>query len=873
MNIKRQYKPVYISLILGILTSALIFVFVNRWERDKWIVEFESKSRAYANAVQKNLDSNLEALQVVRDFFGHSNTLERSQFSFFVNSILTRHPSIQAISWNPLVKHSERQQYEAQAQNEGFVNFQFRERSIDKKLIRARDRDEYVVVYYIEPLANNKAALGFDIASNSTRLEAITDGFNSGKIGATDRITLVQEKGTQAGILVLLPIFHQTDSHNERQTGQLSARRGFLVEVLRVGDVISSALEDFPEKEIDVYLYDLSATSHDNRLLHFSPSKFSTEKEFLAYEHIVSNENSWQRNFTFAGRKWQLVLHAPPNYIKSQRSWYAILILAGSLLLTFMYSQYIAKKISFSEQSFQVRGELKKSEDRFKTLFEKAPIGYQSLDKHGNFVEVNTTWLEQLGYTRDEVIGKSFGDFLHPDWRSHFKENFPKFKAIGEILDIEFEMMRKDGSMVLMTINGKIGTNPDGSFKQTHCVLHDITEQRAAQKEKELLEEQLRQSQKMEAVGTMAGGIAHDFNNILAIILGNAEFLKEDIDSDSDAMEYLEDLLEASHRAKKLVHQILAFSRKEEIELIIIEPQSFVKETMALLRSTTPATVKIIENISNECGAIKAAPTQLHQVVMNLFTNSVHAINEKGEINVRLEEVSLGNDDIENLGEVFSLKRIQPGSYVKLSVIDNGEGMSAETLERIFDPFFTTKDVGQGTGMGLSVVHGIVESHDGYIEVFSEIGKGSCFQIYFPIVEINERDEIRESKELRTGNERILLVDDEEQVLKLTHRILVSLGYEVTPVDSSLEAIECFRSNMDGFDLIITDQSMPNMSGVELIEEILVLKPSFPSIICSGYSSKISKDSFQEKGIKKYIRKPFSKKHLADAIREVLGED
>lgn len=514
--------------------------------------------------------------------------------------------------------------------------------------------------------------------------------------------------------------------------------------------------------------------------------------------------------------------------------------------------------------------ERRKVEDRFRTLFDKAPVGYQSLDENGIFIEANDTLLEQLGYEREEVIGKSFGDFLPPEWRIHFREKFPRFKAVGEVLGVEFEMVKKDGSILLMSIDGKTSTYPDGSFKQTHCVLSDITDRQAMLEEKKTLEERLRQSQKMEAVGTMAGGIAHDFNNILAIILGNAELARDDLDEDTPARQCIDDLLVASLRGASLVKQILAFSRKEKVDLIPILPIPLIKETVKLLRSTTPTTVSITEEISEKCGMILAVPTQLHQLLVNLFANGIFAVQEKGQITVGLAEVQLRRRDFGKLPIIDPNGSHKPGCYVRLTVSDDGLGMDDAEILRIFDPFYTTKEVGEGTGMGLSVVHGIVESHGGFVTVESTLGVGTTFQVFFPVTETEDEDrELPPDKETG-GDERILIVDDEERILKMAKRMLAGHGYLVVTESDSLKALELFRKQPEFFDLIITDQSMPNMSGTEFISKVLQVRPGFPSIVCSGFSSKISDKTAKQHGVTRYMDKPYGKKRLLQVVREVL---
>jgi len=509
---------------------------------------------------------------------------------------------------------------------------------------------------------------------------------------------------------------------------------------------------------------------------------------------------------------------------------------------------------------------LRENSEGFRILFDNAPIPYQSLDENATILSVNKTWLDHLGYTKEEVIGKPIENFIPAQSKEHFKENFPRLKAAGEIVGCEFELLKKDGTAVLMSSNAKISKNPDGSFKQTHCVMYDVTEHRN-------MEEQLRQSQKMEAIGTMAGGIAHDFNNILTIITANAELSLENIPADNPARKGIEEISQAANRAKDLVSQILAFSRKEKKELITIHPQVLIKETLKFLRSTTPTTISIVRSISSDCGKILADPTGLHQLTMNLFTNAVHAMNERGEIRVELQEDDLDSDAFRKLPLIVSSPVEKPGKYARLSVSDDGIGMDKETLKRIFDPFFTTKEIGKGTGMGLSVVHGIVESHSGFITVKSAPGQGSTFSVYIPITENDDDDllEAETTEEPLAGTERILVIDDEEVLLKLTERILKSLGYKVTSECDSIKALEIIRAKPDQFDLVITDQSMPNMSGTEFVAEVLKIRPGLPVILCTGFSTKVSEANAREKGISKYLKKPFNKKTLSKAVREAMN--
>ena len=368
----------------------------------------------------------------------------------------------------------------------------------------------------------------------------------------------------------------------------------------------------------------------------------------------------------------------------------------------------------------------------------------------------------------------------------------------------------------------------------------------------------------MEAIGTMAGGIAHDFNNILTIILGNADLARYVTKDDGPAKVYIDHILEASGRAKEMVSQILAFSRKAKQNLVTVKPQMVLHESLSLLRSTIPSTVEVREDFDSECRAIKADPTQLNQIMLNLSANAVHAMDEKGLIDVSLQEVELTDEDTKYM------KQLKPGSYAMLTMTDTGRGMSSEVVDRIFDPFFTTKKFGEGTGMGLSVVHGIVESHGGMILAESSPGEGATIRIYFPIIDDIEVQDRDTNPMHYKGDERILFVDDEKSLVEIGTEMLSLLGYQVTSTTNSLEAFETFKKNPDSFDLVITDQTMPKMSGLELVAELLKIRPDIPIILCTGYSSKITDKMAKEIGLADFFMKPFDTEQLAMIVRKTL---
>jgi PAS domain S-box-containing protein len=388
-------------------------------------------------------------------------------------------------------------------------------------------------------------------------------------------------------------------------------------------------------------------------------------------------------------------------------------------------------------------------------------------------------------------------------------------------------------------------------------IARDITRQK-------YLEESLTQSQKMESIGTLAGGIAHDFNNILFSIMGYTELSMDGIEKDSKLYGNLKEILAAGNRAKDLIKQILTFSRQNDLKLQPVRMDLIVKEALILLRASLPTTIAIHKNIKSNA-TVLADPTQIHQVLMNLCINAGHAMEEKGGI-LTIELLSLEID------EDFSEKHpdLKPGPYISLNVCDTGHGIAPEVLNRIFDPFFTTKTRGDGTGLGLSVVHGIVKSCNGAIYVYTEPGHGTIFKVFIPAVDRRSNTDMRVERHIPVGTERILFVDDEPMLATMGKRLLESLGYKVVARTSSLDALALFREQPDRFDLVVTDMTMPDLTGEKLAESIITVRPDIPIILSTGFSQTISEKRGSNVGIKAFISKPVLKYEIADTIRKVL---
>ena len=479
-----------------------------------------------------------------------------------------------------------------------------------------------------------------------------------------------------------------------------------------------------------------------------------------------------------------------------------------------------------------------------------------------------TQWNRQhetlLGFTADELNHADVTTFFQEQDLPDLNDALTRLQVNGHG-SAELNVRNKDGNLTPVLFIAR-------SFKQSEETFIigtgiELTEQKQAEAEKEKLEAMLHQSQKMEAIGTLAGGIAHDFNNILGAILGYAELVKTKLSPDHPAMDMQNQIINAAIRAKDLVQQILLFSRQSKQEMKPLQPEVVIKEAIDLIRSTIPATIEIKQEIPQGLGAILADSTHIHQIIMNLCTNAYHAMREKGGvIGIRLSEKTILNDDY-----LFSDLTLTPGCYLFLEISDTGHGMDKATLEKVFDPYFTTKKTGEGTGLGLSVVHGIVKNCSGELKIYSEPGRGTTVHIYFPKLKDYDHNpaDFQETR-LKTGTERILLVDDDPAILDMLKQSIETLGYQVTAFQSSRQALDEFRNAPTNYDLVVTDMTMPEMTGFELSKQILKQNPCMPIVLCTGYSELITKEKAEAIGIKGFIMKPALLGVLAGTIREVL---
>ena len=534
---------------------------------------------------------------------------------------------------------------------------------------------------------------------------------------------------------------------------------------------------------------------------------------------------------------------------------------------TYPVEIHLQKTITAEKEAFVAiiiditqRKELEEERRRLAAAIDQASEIVMITNAEGTIQYVNPAFEKISGYSSEEAIGQRI-DFLSSGKQGDaFTEKMWTTLQRGNPWSGHFSNKKKDGSLFEEEATISPVKNSTGQITNFVAVKRDVTKEAS-------LEGQLRQAMKMEAIGTLAGGIAHDFNNILAAILGYGEMVRAELPTDNQVRQDIDQIIKAGNRAKELVKQILTFSRQGEEDFSPLQSQIIIKEALKLLRSSLPTTIQIQGNIDPNCRSILADPTQIHQVMMNLCTNAKHAMGEKGGVLT----VSLSEVEVTGPGTIAACPQLETGVYLDLAVGDTGCGMDELTQSKIFDPFFTTKEIGKGTGLGLAVIHGIIKQHQGEISVESEPGQGTIFHIYLPIIDKEMvLADLTPDRQLLRGNERILIVDDEPEVVKMLQRMLDSLGYKITSFTSSVEALATYTETPDNFDLLITDMTMPDMTGTVLAKKLLTIRPEFPIILCTGFSETIDEEKALAMGIQGYILKPVLKNQLAAAVRKVF---
>lgn len=1002
-----------LTFIIGALLSITIYFLAQSWEHSELQRLFESSARNHLTSLQTDIIRQQEVVNSIAGLFASSQYVSRKEFESFVKDALSRQPSIQGLSWNPVIKNVERKKYVEKAIKEGFSDFKITELDANGQRVEAMNRDDYVFVYYMEPYLGNEKAMGFNIASHPIRLAAIERARDSAETVITESIKLVQEKQENLGYLLFKAIYKKGET-----VDTVAQRRehfvGLAAGVFLFKDLVTSTMQNLSTVDMDVSIWDESAPI-DNQFLYFYSSANNDEKVKPRLENLKNDKTAlqWQTTINVLGRDWLFVFTPGQEFFEEFRSWQVWALFLAGLLITVLLTFYLVTKnlhasrmastyvelLSEIAERKTIDSALRESEKRYLSLIDSSPDWVWEVDANGVYTYASPKVYELLGYRPEEVVGKTQSDMVtlediewvgatfaeivankhsfhnleytnrHKDGRLVILESsgVPIFSETGElqgyrgvdrditqrimneaelrkqrdftdtvldaasniivVLDLEGRFVRfnraaeelthyslaevlgkpvwelvipeeqksaveavfnhlqngevdvasqyenewltREGGRCLLLWHNSVLRDDDGNISHIVAMGYDITEQKKAEIEHQRVQRELQQSQKMDSLGQLTGGIAHDFNNLLGIINGYTTLILDNYANKGEEklVKYADHIKQAGDRAAKLVAQMLAFSRSDLAADTPILIGPLLKEDIKMLRATLPSTIDIRTEIEPDLPAVMMNPIHLHQILMNLSINARDAMQAHGQLTIKLGWVR----DLNTESQV-SHKPIK-GDWIELCVADTGSGIDAQTAKNIFNPFFTTKEVGKGTGMGLSVIYGIMESHEGHILLESKPGEGSAFRMLFAPVHVHdlERPDDRQATvELPSRSDgEILVVDDELSLGNFMAEFVRGHGYQALFISDSMQALEIFQRQPDRFSLLITDLTMPRMTGAELIEKVKAIRPDFPVILCTGYSDKIDARAAKKLGIP-YFEKPVNNKQLLSKITELL---
>lgn len=750
------WKPrVLVVLIVctGAVFALAVFAVLRGREMDKILAEFHGAAEDRASITRNEIEFNVLMLELLRAFHLSSREVERHEFARFVQPCFSKVRRVQAMEWVVRVPDAKRAEYEAAARRDGFEDFQITEKDAHGRMVRASRRDEYFPVSFVEPHRGNEAAVGFDLASEPARREALDRARDTGKIAASARVRLVQDTGGPFGLLVVLPIYHQgtpTDTVEDRRKNV----RGFVLGVFRPTDIVEKALACLLPESIDVRLTDESAPAGKRSLYwHWAHARKPPVDPGSRQAEYERKDMCYATTFDVGGRRWSILAVPTPEFVAARRTWQPWGMLTAGLMFSGLLAAYLT-------------------------------IGSRQ-----------TARIERLVDERTSELHKSE------------------------------ESLRKK-------------------------------------------EEQLRQTQKLEAVGQLAGGIAHEFNNLLQAVGGYTNYAMEGLSPEEKRWQDLQQVRKATNRAAALTRQLLGFSRRRPLERRHVDPNQVVVDLIKMVRPIIGEHIQLESQLGDVAGTVYADPGELQQTLLNLCLNARDAMPAGGKLSLKSEAAVLT--------EAFCEFRpdVSPGRYVVLSVSDTGSGISPEVKPHIFEPFFTTKEVGEGAGLGLATVYGVLQQHEGAIRVHGNPDGGATFKVYLPVVDVAaDGDVVENDAPAPGGKETILVAEDDPMVRDVARRILEEAGYTVVAAADGKEALEKYEASRDDVALVLLDAIMPEFNGHEVYGRIKAMDPETKIVFCTGYDPHTAQSDFIKRESLRLVEKPFDADVLLRAVREVLDRE
>lgn len=877
---------VVVSLVGVALSIAAAFA-VRAAEQSRARSDLEGIAQNTAAAIQSSLDVHLEVVQSVVALFRTSESVSREDFQAFTGPTIRRHRGIQALEWAPQISRDRRDEVEKAVQSRGYESFRFTERDDQGRLVAAGEHDRYYPVLYVEPMEGNESALGYADMSPARR-RAIERARDEGRPITSGRLRLIQEQGDQFGFLVFMPVYQGSEAVPATVGERRRRLSGFVEGVFRVDDFIREGVRRLDLRKINFAIVEDSGSDHQRPLFIHRLGSGEGDVARLGDDDedvVAALQRGAQYQTTtlyVPGGTWTLLVW-PAEGFPVNGGWTPWLALAIGLVFAFLLTAYVG---SYQSRAAKIErlverrtAEVTKANERLemaRLVIDRAVEAVIRIDTAGRVVGVNEAACDLYGYERRELLSLTIGR-LAPRWSGDSWDEHWSSLRRRRALSFEASHLDKEEKKIPVEVTATYLKFGDRVYA---CwFVRDISERRQAENALRRSEEQLRQSQKMEAVGLLAGGVAHDFNNLLSGILGFAEIGLMKIEVDHPVRRYLTEIMKAGNRAASLTRQLLAFSRRQVLEPEVLSINDVVADMGKMIGRLIGEDISLKLDLAEGLRPVYADPGQIEQVILNLCINARDAMPNGGELLIETRAVTLGDgpDEVDpaGLALVSSEGTLSPGPYLRLVVRDTGAGMSEEVQAHIFEPFFTTKSVGRGTGLGLATVYGIVTQSEGGIAVESSPDQGTRFDIFLPCVtaaahlpkmypEEAEMVSFTPTKHRHT----ILLVEDEETVRELCYDVLQGHGYEVLQASSGEEALELLAGRREGVDLLLTDVVMTGMTGIELARAVTSRQRRTPVIVMTGYNER----QVEARDIvgARLLLKPFSPAALIVEVKEAL---
>ena len=872
----KRVLPPLIALFVGAITLVFtigLCVHERDNEQARLRAVFDANARQTAGRIEQRIANYEQMLRGVQGLFSASDDVDAQAFGTYVDTVMAGPDAagLQSIAFSRLVAPADLPAHVARLRASGHPDYRVRP---------AGTREAYAPIALVAPdSVANRMVIGYDSFSEATRHAAMVQARDSGNATLTALVQLRVDASSELrpGCLIFLPVYARGTSVDSIADRRLHGI-GWVRAAFRVGDLMSTLYGE-QSPGLVVRLHDGADTSEAS-LMYRSDSADTTAAE--AGEAIHRARFQAQEYVTLAGHTWTVQLSSLPEFERvHERNASTVILVAGvvlSLLLAMITHQLVTGRARAYAAAQAMTRELRASEERYRRIVDTASEGIWLLDAARRLAFVNPRIAQWLGLPEGEIQGRLVDDFMDPEEAERCRAALAAQSAnanAGQGGTLELRLRRADGSPMWVSLSTRPILDDAGQPSGALGMLTDINERRLAEERRAALETQLRDAQKMEAIGTLAGGIAHDFNNILAAIIGNVSAARADAAIGLSGDVSLAQIERAAVRARSLVQQILTFSRMQAQELHTQALQPVIHETLDMLRASMPAQVELRVSMPAAPVHVRADATQVQQIVMNLCTNAWHALPAgRGRIEVGLDVEDAGAVPPHEAASTWPPALLQ-GPRAHLSIADNGSGMDEATKARVFEPFFTTKQVGQGTGLGLAVVHGIVSVHGGAIHVHSAPGIGSRFDLWFPL-----RDAPEEVVESQHGaldappgqGEHVLCVDDDPAMALMVDGLLRRAGYKVTAFEQPAAALARVKADPHAFDIVVTDYNMPEMNGMELATAIVRAAPHVPIIITSGFISDEMRQQALDLNVGALLQKEYTLERLAGLVRTVLEQ-